>query len=50
MTLQGFPGVGSCLGVQKGNEWVLVTPATVDMPVAYDEPSFSEMAHTLQFE
>ena len=48
--MQGFGADGFSLGAMKDNEWVIVTIVTVNLLAKYDEPLFSEIAHTLQFE
>jgi len=38
------------LGVLKDGKWVAATVATVGLLAKYDEPLFSEVVHTLQFD
>jgi hypothetical protein len=37
------------LGAQKGDKWVIVTVATVELLAKFDESKFSEIARTLEF-
>jgi hypothetical protein len=37
------------LGIQKGDKWVIVTVATINLLAKFDEAKFSEIVHTLQF-
>ena len=48
--LKGYPADAVALGVQKDNEWVLVIVGTIDAMAPFDQPLFSEIVHTLQFE
>ena len=48
---QAFGADAFALGAMKDNNWVIVTVVTVGLLGGkYDEPLFSEIAHTLQFE
>jgi branched-chain amino acid transport system substrate-binding protein len=47
--LAGNAGKGYAVGVKKGDEWVIVGIATVEMLSPYDEAKFSEIVQTLTF-
>lgn len=48
--LAGFGADAFALGVLKDGKWVIVAVGTVGLLAKYDEPLFSEVVHTLQFE
>jgi len=48
--IQGLGADAFSLGVMKDGKWVIVAILTVGMLAKYDEPLFSEVAYTLQFE
>jgi hypothetical protein len=45
MTIDAF-----YLGAQKDGKWIVVSVATVGLMAKFDEPKFSEIAHTLLFQ
>ena len=47
--VQNFGAETFALGVQKGDKWFIVYITTVPLLAKYNEPLFSEVAHTLQF-
>ena len=47
--VQNFGADTFALVVQKGDKWVIVYITTVSLLAKYNEPLFSEVAHTLQF-
>lgn len=47
-TTAGHDGETFALGVQKDDNWIMVTITTVGLLFPYDEDMFSEIAHTLQ--
>jgi|GEM_PF-463260 len=48
--LQGFGADAFALGLLKEGKWVIVAVGTVGLLAKYDEPLFSEVVHTLQFD
>ncbi|MBA7710121.1 hypothetical protein ES703_119051 [subsurface metagenome] len=48
--LAGFGADAFALGLQKDGKWVIVVVGTVGLLAKYDEPLFSEVVHTLQFD
>jgi len=47
--VQNFGAETFALGVQKDDKWFIVYITTVPLLAKYNEPLFSEVAHTLQF-
>jgi len=50
VSLSGFGADAFSLGVLKDGKWVMVSVGTVGLLAKFDEPLFSEVVHTLQFD